>query len=88
MSRWSVEHPEPGLAGRLGNRAASRHYTDTYGAAELLAQGETLHDKLLVHIAPVGCELISSNGDYLTVRTAQTEGSALRNLRSAFLDAA
>jgi hypothetical protein len=69
----SVERPEPGLAGRLGgrhapwtsNRAASRHHTDTYGAAELRPQGETLHDKLLGHIAPVGWEFISFNGDYV-----------------------
>ena len=67
------------------NRAASRHYTDTGGAAELRAQGETLP----AHIAPLGWEYISFNGVLgMAVRTAQTGVSALRNLRSAFLDAA
>ena len=40
-------------------------YTDTGGASELRAQGETLHDKLLAHITPLGWELISFNGDYV-----------------------
>ena len=33
--------------------------------AELRAQGEALQDKLFAHIAPVGWELISFNGDYV-----------------------
>jgi hypothetical protein len=65
------------------NRAASRHYTDTGGAAELRAQDETLPDKLLAHIAPLGWEHISFKWRLrLAVRTAPTEGSALRNPRS------
>jgi hypothetical protein len=37
----------------------------TCGAAELRAQGETLPDKLLAHIAPLGRKHISFNGDYV-----------------------
>jgi len=53
--------------------------------AELRIQGETLP----AHIAPLGWEHISFNGVLrMAVRTAQTGVSSLRNLRSAFLDAA
>ena len=35
----------------------------SHAVAELRAQSETLPDKLLAHIAPLGWELISFNGD-------------------------
>jgi hypothetical protein len=44
---------------------------------------------LLAHIAPLGWDHISFNGDYVWLpNSAQTEGFGLRNLRSAFLGAA
>jgi Tn3 transposase DDE domain len=69
---------EPGVAGGLGGRHAALEpvterlrgtipilATDSGGAAELRAQGETLPDKLLAHIAPLGWEHMSFNGDYV-----------------------
>ena len=57
--------------------------------AELRAQGETLPDKLLAHIAPLGWEHISFNGDYVWPSQPLQQGfRPLRNPRSAFLDAA
>jgi hypothetical protein len=72
--------------GRQTIEAMVWHYTDTGGAAELRTQGETLPDSLLVHIAPLGWELISFMAT-TSVRTAQT-GVSAGNLRSAFLNAA
>ena len=57
--------------------------------AELRAQGETLPDKLLAHIAPLGWQHISFNGDYVWPSQPLQQGfRPLRNPRSAFLDAA
>jgi hypothetical protein len=62
---------------------------DTYGAAELRAQGETLHDKLLANIATVVWELISFNGEYvwpsepLKERVRPFEICALRSSNAA-----
>jgi hypothetical protein len=53
------------------------------------AQDETLPDKLLVHIAPLGWEHISFNGDYVWPSQPLQQGfRPLRNPRSTFLDAA
>ena len=50
---------------------------------------ETLPDKLLAHIAPLGWEHISFNGDYVWPSEPLKQGfRSLRNPRSAFLDAA
>ena len=60
-----------------------------HAVAELRAEGETLPDKLLVHIAPLGWEHISFNGDYVWPSQPLKRGfRPLRNPRSAFLDAA
>jgi TnpA family transposase len=60
-----------------------------HAAAELRAEGETLPDKLLAHIAPLGWEHISFNGDYVWPSQPLKQGfRPLRNPRSAFLDAA
>jgi TnpA family transposase len=57
--------------------------------AELRAQGEKLPDSLLGHLAPLGWEHISFNGDYVWPTEPLKEGfRPLRNPRSAFLDAA
>jgi hypothetical protein len=57
--------------------------------AELRAQGETLPDKPLAHIAPLGWEHISFNGDYVwPSQPLEQAFRPLRNPRSAFLDAA
>jgi len=53
--------------------------------AELRIQGETLP----AHIAPLGWEHISFNGDYVWPSEPLKQGfRPLRNPRSAFLDAA
>ena len=52
---------------------------------ELHAQGVVISDRLLSHIAPLGWEHITVNGDYVW----PTESfRPLRNPRPAFLDAA
>ena len=57
--------------------------------AYLRAQGQTLPDKLLAHIAPLGWEHISFNGDYVWPSQPLKQGfRPLRNPRSVFLDAA
>ena len=57
--------------------------------AELRAQGERLPDTLLGHLAPLGWEHISFNGDYVWPAGRLKEGfRPLRNPRSVFLDAA
>jgi hypothetical protein len=60
---------------------------DTYGAAELRAQGETLQRQAprQHRYGRLGAHQLQW-GVRLAVRTAQREGSALRNLRSAFLE--
>ena len=48
-----------------------------------------LSDKLLAHIAPLGWEHISFNGDYIWPSQPLKQGfRPLRNPHSAFLDAA
>jgi Tn3 transposase DDE domain len=60
-----------------------------HAVAELRAQSETLPDKLLAHIAPLGWEHIGFNGDYIWASQPLKQGfRPLRNPRSAFLDAA
>jgi len=57
--------------------------------AELRAQGETISDISLSHTAPLGWEHITFNGDYVwPTGPLQQDFRPLRNLRSAFLDAA
>jgi TnpA family transposase len=57
--------------------------------AELRAQGEVISDLLLSHIAPLGWEHITFNGDYVwPTQPLQYDFRPLRNPRSAFLDAA
>ena len=61
----------------------------SHAVAELRAQSETLPDKMLAHIAPLGWEHISFNGDYVWPSQPLKQGfRPLRNPRSAFLDAA
>jgi TnpA family transposase len=58
-------------------------------AAELRSQGEVLGDELLAHIAPLGWEHITFNGDYVwPTGPLQQDFRPLRNPRSAFLEAA
>jgi TnpA family transposase len=57
--------------------------------AELRSQGEFIGDELLAHIAPLGWEHITFNGDYVwPTRPLQQDFRPLRNPRSAFLEAA
>ena len=57
--------------------------------AELRTQGEKLPDCLLGHLAPLGWEHISFNGDYVWPTEPLKEGfRPLRNPRSVFLDSA
>jgi TnpA family transposase len=57
--------------------------------AELRAQGETIGDLLLSHVAPLGWEHITFNGDYVwPTEPLQQEFRPLRNPQSAFLEAA
>ncbi len=56
---------------------------------ELRSQGEVLGDDLLAHIAPLGWEHITFNGDYVwPTDPFQQDFRPLRNPRSTFLDAA
>lgn len=57
--------------------------------AELRSHGEVIPDELLAHIAPLGWEHITFNGDYVWPRAPLKGGfRPLRNPRSSFLDAA
>jgi TnpA family transposase len=57
--------------------------------AELRSRGESILDDLLSHIAPLGWEHISFNGDYIWPIEPLKDGfRPLRNPRSPFLDAA
>jgi TnpA family transposase len=57
--------------------------------AELRSHGEAVPDELLAHIAPLGWEHITFNGDYVWPRAPLKGGfRPLRNPRSSFLDAA
>jgi len=57
--------------------------------AELRAQGEVISDLLLSHIAPLGWEHITFNGDYVwPTEPLQNGFRPLRNPRLAFLDTA
>ena len=56
---------------------------------ELRSGGEVVRDELLAHIAPLGWEHITFNGDYVwPTEPLQQDFRPLRNPRSAFLDAA
>ena len=56
---------------------------------QLRSQGEVIGDVLLAHIAPLGWEHITFNGDYVwPTEPLQQDFRPLRNPRSAFLDAA
>jgi len=56
---------------------------------ELRARGESVADDLLAHIAPLGWEHITFNGDYVwPTEPLQNRFRPLRNSRSAFLEAA
>jgi hypothetical protein len=56
--------------------------------AELRSRGEAVSDNLLAHIAPLGWEHITFNGDYIwPTGPLQNAFRPLRNPRSAFLDA-
>jgi 5-carboxymethyl-2-hydroxymuconate isomerase len=54
---------------------------------QLRSGGEVVRDELLAHIAPLGWEHITFNGDYVWP-TVQQDFRPLRNPRSAFLNAA
>jgi TnpA family transposase len=57
--------------------------------AELRSQGEIISDDLLAHVAPLGWEHITFNGDYVwPTEPLQNDFRPLRDPRSAFLDAA
>src|ERR1700731_3658888 len=57
--------------------------------AELRAQGEVISDLLLSHIAPLGWEHITFNGDYVwPTEPLKQDFRPLRNPQSAFLEAA
>ena len=57
--------------------------------AELRSQGEAVPDELLAHIAPLGWEHITFNGDYVWPPAPVKDSfRPLRNPRSSFLDAA
>ena len=57
--------------------------------AELRSQGEVIGDDLLAHIAPLGWEHITFNGDYIwPTGPLQQAFRPLRNPRSSFLEAA
>jgi TnpA family transposase len=54
---------------------------------QLRSQGEVIDDALLAHIAPLGWEHITFNGDYVwPTEPLQNAFRPLRNPRSAFLD--
>ena len=56
---------------------------------ELRSRGETVPDDLLAHIAPLGWEHITFNGDYVwPTQPLEDRFRPLRNPRSTFLDAA
>ena len=56
---------------------------------QLRSQGENFGDTLLAHIAPLGWEHITFNGDYVwPTEPLQQSFRPLRNSRSEFLDAA
>src|SRR5208282_2253408 len=56
---------------------------------QLRSQGEVIDDALLAHIAPLGWEHITFNGDYVwPTEPLQNAFRPLRNPRSAFLDPA
>ena len=56
---------------------------------QLRSQGEVIDDTLLAHIAPLGWEHITFNGDYVwPTEPLQNAFRPLRNPRSAFLDPA
>jgi len=56
---------------------------------QLRSQGELIDDALLAHIAPLGWEHITFNGDYVwPTEPLQNAFRPLRNPRSAFLDPA
>ena len=56
---------------------------------QLRSQGDVIDDALLAHIAPLGWEHITFNGDYVwPTEPLQNAFRPLRNPRSAFLDPA
>ena len=61
----------------------------SHAVAELGANGERFRDDLLAHIAPLGWEHITFNGDYVwPTEPLQNAFRPLRNPRSELLDAA
>ena len=57
--------------------------------SELRSEGEIISDDLLAHVAPLGWEHITFNGDYVwPTEPLQNDFRPLRDPRSAFLDAA
>jgi hypothetical protein len=68
---------------------AKRHEYLGRAVTELRSQGEIISDDLLAHVAPLGWEHITFNGDYIWPTEPLQHGfRPLRNPRSAFLDAA
>jgi uncharacterized protein YyaL (SSP411 family) len=60
-----------------------------HAVAELRSNGERVRDDLLAHIAPLGWEHITFNGDYVwPTEPLQNAFRPLRNPRSELLDAA
>ena len=60
----------------------------SHAVAELRANGERVRDDLLAHIAPLGWEHITFNGDYVwPTEPLQNAFRPLRNPRSELLDA-
>ena len=93
----AVERLTPRFAGRLGGRHAPEQVTERpRSTIPILATQpsfapQTKHrpTRCLPNIAPLGWERIGFNGDYVwPSEPLKQKVSALRNLRSAFLDAA
>lgn len=61
----------------------------SHAVAELRASGERVRDDLLAHIAPLGWEHLTFNGDYvLPTEPLQNAFRPLRHPRPELLDAA
>jgi hypothetical protein len=57
-ARWSIRRPPSQTL-----RQRDQDHPDA--VIELRSQGEIVNDDLLAHVAPLGCEQITFNGDYV-----------------------
>jgi len=82
---------DTGLPGSISPSRPSPSGTPFISGAvdQLRSQGEVIDDALLAHIAPLGWEHITFNGDYVwPTEPLQNAFRPLRNPRSAFLNPA